>query len=160
MNIDTIIDPEYAGKSLREIAAAPVSALRGVSEQCAAALHQAFGVYTIRDLANFKFARWAAALTVLADEEGAAAQEKAQQGLLDEAVEMTFPASDPISVDSGITRVEVAPEKVDAQTDHQHAKLVEAQLEAAAALGESRAPVPSPAESAPADAAPPGARRC
>lgn len=125
MNIDTIIDPEYAGKSLREIAAAPVSALRGVSEQCAAALHQAFGVYTIRDLADFKFARWAAALTALADEEGAAAQEQARQGLLDEAVEMTFPASDPLSVDAGVTRIEVAPDMVDAQGDHQNAGRVE-----------------------------------
>jgi hypothetical protein len=34
---------------------------------------------------------------------------------------MTFPASDPISVDAGITRIEVPPETVDAQTDHQHA---------------------------------------
>jgi hypothetical protein len=34
---------------------------------------------------------------------------------------MTFPASDPISVDAGITRIEVPPDKVDASTDHQHA---------------------------------------
>jgi hypothetical protein len=38
---------------------------------------------------------------------------------------MTFPASDPISVDSGITRIEVPPDMVNASTDHQHAKEVE-----------------------------------
>lgn len=43
----------------------------------------------------------------------------AKEALLDDAVEMTFPASDPISVDSGITRIEVAPDKVDAHEDHQ-----------------------------------------
>jgi hypothetical protein len=41
---------------------------------------------------------------------------------------MTFPASDPISVDAGITRIEVPPETVDAHTDHQRA----GQLEVAA----------------------------
>ena len=48
-------------------------------------------------------------------------EEKAKEELLDDAVEMTFPASDPISVDAGITRIEVAPEKVNAHSDHQHA---------------------------------------
>jgi len=48
-------------------------------------------------------------------------EERAKEELLDDAVEMTFPASDPISVDAGITRIEVAPDTVNAQTDHQHA---------------------------------------
>ena len=38
---------------------------------------------------------------------------------------MTFPASDPISVDAGITRIEVAPDMVDAGHDHQHAQSIE-----------------------------------
>lgn len=121
MNIDTIVDQSYAGKTLREIAAAPVSALKGVGLHGATALREAFGVRTVRDLANLPFARWAWALTALADAETLSETECAQQGLLDDAVEMTFPASDPISVDAGITRIEVAPEKVDAHTDHQHA---------------------------------------
>lgn len=54
----------------------------------------------------------------------------AKESLLDEAVEMTFPASDPISVNSGITRIEVAPDKVDAHGDHQLAGQVEADAEA------------------------------
>ncbi len=49
----------------------------------------------------------------------------AKEALLDDAVEMTFPASDPISVDSGITRIEVAPDKVDAHEDHQLAGEIE-----------------------------------
>lgn len=125
MNIDTIVDKEYVGKSFRELAEAPVSVLRGVSAKDAKALQVAFGVATVRDLAQLKFVRWACALAILADEEQLAPAEKAKEELLDDAVEMTFPASDPISVDAGITRIEVAPDKVDAQRDHQNAGQVE-----------------------------------
>ncbi|MDC8758177.1 hypothetical protein [Janthinobacterium fluminis] len=121
MNIETIVDHHYVGRSLRDIVAAPVSVLRGVSAADAKALRQAFGVCTVRDLANLHFVKWAGALVTLADEELATPEERAQEELLDEAVEMTFPASDPISVDSGITRIEVAPDKVDAHGDHQRA---------------------------------------
>jgi len=38
---------------------------------------------------------------------------------------MTFPASDPVSVDSGITRIEVPPDMVNAKGDHQHAGKVD-----------------------------------
>ena len=82
-----------------------------------------------RELAQLNFVRWASAITVLAEEEQMAPAEKAKEDLLDDAVEMTFPASDPISVDAGITRIEVAPEKVDAQHDHQHAGKVEESTE-------------------------------
>jgi hypothetical protein len=51
--------------------------------------------------------------------------DQAKESLLDDAVEMTFPASDPISVSSGITRIEVAPDMVDAHDDHQIAGQVE-----------------------------------
>ncbi|CDG83552.1 hypothetical protein [Janthinobacterium agaricidamnosum] len=121
MNIDTIVDQEYLGKSFTEIVGAPLSALRGLSIKDAKALQQAFGVLTVRDLANLNFVKWASALATLADEEALSGGARAKEDLLDEAVEMTFPASDPISVDAGITRIEVAPEKVDAQGDHQHA---------------------------------------
>jgi hypothetical protein len=53
----------------------------------------------------------------------------AKETLLDDAVEMTFPASDPVSVASSITRIEVPPEKVDASSDHQHAAAIEAHNE-------------------------------
>jgi len=129
MNIDTIVDKEYVDKSFREIAEAPVSALRGLSQKDAKALHAAFGVSTVREFAQLNFVRWACAIAILADEEQLAPAEKAKEELLDDAVEMTFPASDPISVDAGITRIEVAPEKVDAQKDHQHAGKVEESTE-------------------------------
>ena len=129
MNIDTIVDQEYCAKSFRDIVNAPISALRGVSAKDAKALTQAFGVTTVRELANLNFIKWAVAITTLADEEQLQPAEKAKEELLDDAVEMTFPASDPISVDSGITRIEVAPDKVDAQGDHQHAGKVEESTE-------------------------------
>jgi hypothetical protein len=126
MNINTIVDSEFAGKCFRDICNAPLSALRGLSPKDAKALHQAFNITTIGDLADLKFVKWATALKILAAEECDTPEQVAKETLLDEAVEMTFPASDPISVDSGITRIEVAPDMVDACTDHQNAKNVQA----------------------------------
>ncbi|GGY88784.1 hypothetical protein ACFFTM_14845 [Pseudoduganella plicata] len=129
MNIDTVVDNKHLGKCFKDLADAPISALRGVSEDDAKALQKAFNVTTVRELASLNFVKWAVAITTLADEEQLQPAEKAKEELLDDAVEMTFPASDPISVDSGITRIEVAPDKVDAQGDHQHANKVEASTE-------------------------------
>ncbi|MRW88677.1 hypothetical protein GJ699_01600 [Duganella sp. FT80W] len=125
MNIDTVVDKDYLGHSFRALADAPTSALRGVSAKDAKALAQAFNVHTVRDLANLAFVKWAAAITTLADQEQETPAELARETLLDSAVEMTFPASDPVSVDAGITRIEVAPETVDAHDDHQHASKVD-----------------------------------
>lgn len=121
MNIHTIVDEAYLGKTFKDLADAPISALRGVSAKDAKVFEQTFNVTTVRELANLDFFKWATALTVLADHEAPTEEQKAKEVLLDDAVEMTFPASDPISVDSGITRIEVAPEKVAAHADHQHA---------------------------------------
>lgn len=129
MNINTIVDGEYADKCFRDICNAPLSALRGVTKKDAKALQEAFEVSTIGELADLKFVKWATAIRTLASEECDTTAEMAKETLLDDAVEMTFPASDPISVDSGITRIEVAPEKVDASGDHQAAKSVEASTE-------------------------------
>ena len=81
---------------------------------------------TIGELADLRFVKWASAIKTLAEEETDTKEQLAKETLLDDAVEMTFPASDPISVDAGITRIEVAPEMVNASTDHQHAAQVEA----------------------------------
>jgi hypothetical protein len=129
MNIDTVVDKEYVGKCFRELADAPVSALKGVSANDAKALAKAFNISTVRQLAELDFVKWAQAITILADHEQETPAQIAKETLLDEAVEMTFPASDPISVDAGITRIEVAPEKVDAHSDHQHAAKVEQSTE-------------------------------
>lgn len=129
MNINTVVDAEFAGKNFRAICNAPLSAMRGLSTKDAKALHQAFGITTIGELANLKFVKWATAISILASEEADTPEQLAKETLLDDAVEMTFPASDPISVDSGITRIEVPPDMVNASTDHQHAKEVEANTE-------------------------------
>ncbi len=121
MNIDTIVKPQYAQCSFSEIANAPVDALLGVSAADALLLQQSFGVITVRQLANFKFVTLARAIATLADQQVASDRLQAGEHLLDDAVEMTFPASDPISVSSGITRIEAAPDMVDAKTDHQGA---------------------------------------
>lgn len=133
MNIDKIIDKNHAGKNFRDLADAPLSALRGLSDKDAKALEQAFNIRTVRELAELSFVKWAVAITTLASEEEPCAGEVAQEALLDDAVEMTFPASDPISVESSITRIEVAPDKVDAHRDHQAAGEVEEHMEEAEA---------------------------
>ncbi|WP_296000693.1 hypothetical protein [Rugamonas sp.] len=125
MNIDTIVDKDYLGKNFRALADAPISALCGVSGKDAKLLAQTFNVTTVRELANLDFVKWACAITTLADQERTPEAEQAKESLLDGAVEMTFPASDPISVDAGVTRIEVAPDMVDAQGDHQDAGQVE-----------------------------------
>ena len=129
MNINTIVDSEFAGKCFRDISNAPLSAMRGLSKKDAKALQEAFGISTIGELAQLKFVRWASAIATLAAEECDTPEQAAKETLLDDAVEMTFPASDPISVDSGITRIEVAPDMVNASTDHQNAKEVEVSTE-------------------------------
>jgi hypothetical protein len=121
MNIDKIIDKEFTGKCFRDLCNAPVSALRGISAKDAKALSQAFNVSTIGDLADLNFFKWASAIRTLAAEEADTCEQTAKETLLDDGLEMTFPASDPISVDAGITRIEVPPDMVDASTDHQHA---------------------------------------
>jgi hypothetical protein len=129
MNINTIVNEQYHGNSLRELVDAPLTALCGVGEKEARALQQAFNVSTIRQLAQLKVVSYAVAIEMMASAEHASTSETAKETLLDEAVEMTFPASDPISVDSGITRIEVAPDKVEAARDHQSATAIAAHNE-------------------------------
>lgn len=67
MNINKALDKAWEGKPFREIAEAPVSALAGVTEKDADLLAQAFGIKTIRDLANNKPFKWARAIVIAAD---------------------------------------------------------------------------------------------
>lgn len=125
MNLKTLINDDYADLGMRALAEAPVTALRSMSAQGAEALAQVFGVHSVRDLARLDCVKWATVITALADEEPPTPVEQARETLLDEAVEMTFPASDPLSVDASVTRIEVAPEVVGGHDDHQHAAQVE-----------------------------------
>ena len=128
MNIDSIVTQDYHGKSLTELVNSPLTALCGVNEQQASAFAAA-GVHTVGDLANMRIVNYAMAIKALSSCEGASSKEQAEEALIDDGVEMTFPASDPVSVQSSITRIEVAPDKVDASRDHQHAQAMEAHNE-------------------------------
>ena len=131
MNINTVVTEQFHGKSLRELVDCPLTALCGIGESQAKALQEAFNIKTIRQLAQLKVVSYAVAIEMMASAEHPSSSETAKETLLDEAVEMTFPASDPISVDAGITRIEVAPEKVEAARDHQNASAIAAHNEAA-----------------------------
>lgn len=61
-----ILDKAYETKPIKEIVAAPPSALQGLSEADADALKKALGIKTIADLATNKFVLWAQALTTIA----------------------------------------------------------------------------------------------
>jgi len=131
MNIQIIVNDTHHDKCFRELVNEPVTALRGMTEQQAAALRDAFGISTIGDLAELKVVKWARAIRTMAGAEAEPTESVAKETLIDDAVEMTFPASDPVAIESSITRIEVAPEKVDASTDHQYATTIEANNEQA-----------------------------
>ncbi|MEE1790852.1 hypothetical protein PUR28_08740 [Streptomyces sp. BE308] len=65
IDLDKVLDKAWADKSLPEILDAPVSALKGVSDRGGELLQEAFGVKTVADLAELKYARWAQALAAL-----------------------------------------------------------------------------------------------
>jgi hypothetical protein len=129
MNIDIIVETAFHGKCFRDLVNAPVTALCGIGPRQAAALREGFGVETIGELADLKYVKWADAIKTMATVE-TDPTDVAKETLLDDAVEMTFPASDPISVDSGITRIEVPPDMVEASTDHQNVQEIEASNQA------------------------------
>jgi len=69
VNINKAVDKAFEGKSLKEIADAPVDALQGVSAGDAELLLKAFNIKTVRDLGTNKFFAWAQAIVTLADKE-------------------------------------------------------------------------------------------
>jgi hypothetical protein len=54
-----------ASIDLDKVPAAPVSALNGVFDRQGELLKEAFGIKTVADLADLKYARWAQALVTL-----------------------------------------------------------------------------------------------
>jgi hypothetical protein len=126
MNIQIIVNDTHHDKCFRELVDQPVTALRGMTQQQADALRDAFGINTIGELAELRAVKYARAIRTMATAEAEPSGNIAKEALIDDAVEMTFPASDPVSIQSSITRIEVAPEKVDASTDHQNAAAIEA----------------------------------
>ncbi|MEM6822347.1 MAG: hypothetical protein AAF558_10450 [Verrucomicrobiota bacterium] len=67
MNINNALMKADEGKSLKEICDLPVSCLQGVSEGDAEKLQAAFGIKTVRDMANCKFFKWAGAIVELSN---------------------------------------------------------------------------------------------
>ena len=65
VDLTKVLDKAWADKTLPEILAAPVAALKGVSERDGELLDEAFGVKTVADLAGLKYVRWAQALAAL-----------------------------------------------------------------------------------------------
>jgi len=69
ININKAVDKDFADASLKEIADAPVSSLKGLSDEHGKILAEKFHIKTVRDLAKWKFAAWAQAIVHLADTE-------------------------------------------------------------------------------------------
>ncbi|CAL9667852.1 hypothetical protein ACFWMJ_36315 [Streptomyces hawaiiensis] len=65
IDLDKVLDKAWADKPLTEILAAPVAALKGVSDRDGELLKEAFGVTTVAELAELKYVRWAQALAAL-----------------------------------------------------------------------------------------------
>ncbi|MFC7880694.1 hypothetical protein ACFUVV_02210 [Streptomyces sp. NPDC057376] len=65
IDLDKVLDKAWSDKSLPEVMAAPVAALKGVSDRDGELLQEAFGVKTVADLADLKYVRWAQALAAL-----------------------------------------------------------------------------------------------
>jgi nucleotidyltransferase/DNA polymerase involved in DNA repair len=65
IDLNSVLDQAWADKGLPEIMAAPVSALRGISDRTGELLNEALGIKTIADLASMPYARWAQALAEL-----------------------------------------------------------------------------------------------
>lgn len=129
MSFKNLLDKDYLDKTLEELADSPLCALKGISKHDAELLHKALNVRTVRELAMVHHVKLATAITMLAETSTRADRKHAKEALLDEAVEMTFPASDPISVSSGITRIERnPPELPPAHLDHQNAARMKGEL--------------------------------
>ncbi len=62
----TILDKDYVLEGFKKLAEAPVSAISGVSKEDADLLRKAFGIVTIRDLAENKYVGIAQTTTSLA----------------------------------------------------------------------------------------------
>ena len=124
MNIDTALNTEFKGKSLRDIADSPITALCCVSTRSAEILKSEFAVETVRQLAELECVNLSRAIVALAEMEHSPEKEEAEERLIDDSVEMTFPASDPPAVASSVTRIEVPPEMAPAAPDHQNSPAI------------------------------------
>lgn len=89
----------------QELLDSPLEVLRCITTRQAELIKRMFDIVTIRDFANLKFVQCVATLKTL-EPQIEAEKDLAAEELLDAALQMTFPASDPISVGSGVSRIE------------------------------------------------------
>jgi hypothetical protein len=68
INLNKALDKAYEGKSLKELCDMPLAGFAGLTEESAKGLER-FGLKTVRDLAEWKFAHWAQAIVALAKAE-------------------------------------------------------------------------------------------
>lgn len=67
LGLELKLKKQWEGKSAKELADAPVTALQGVSDGDAEHLLKAFNIKTVRDLGTNKFFRWAQAISALSE---------------------------------------------------------------------------------------------
>ena len=89
----------------RHLMDAPLETLHCLTPKQAQLLKTEFDVVTIGDTINLKFVRCLGAIKEL-EIQLEAEKNLAEENVLDSALQMTFPASDPTSVISNITRIE------------------------------------------------------
>lgn len=104
---------------LNQLADGALETLQGITLEQATQIKALFQIQTVREFSHLKIVRLACAISALADEMNIE-KNSAEETLIDDALEMSFPASDPISVVSSISKIEVAPEMSDAKGDHQN----------------------------------------
>ena len=68
INIKGMVDKGFEDKPLREIAEAPVSAIKGISVGDAEILDKIFQIKSIRDFSNHEFVKYARSIVAQADE--------------------------------------------------------------------------------------------
>ncbi len=69
MNINRALMKDSEGLTFKELVNAPVTVIAGVTDSDAEHLNAAFGVKTVKDLANLKYILWAQAIVTLAETE-------------------------------------------------------------------------------------------
>lgn len=117
MELNQYVGKKYAEQTVQELADAPLHALTGISKKTADMLEKEFNVTTISGFSRLGFVQAVNAIMAALDAV-TQAQEAAAQELLDDALAMSFPSSDPVSVTSAIRRMKVAAEMVEPDKDH------------------------------------------
>lgn len=70
VDLTDVVDKEHAGKGFGELLKLPPSALKGVTEKDAEALHAAFGIRTIADMGRSKYFKVAEAIVAMSAYDG------------------------------------------------------------------------------------------